>query len=613
MNKTIASILIPMLTIFAAQTSAVDPFGSAVKKKIIEFSWDNPTPEYLARNLELIETYVPHDGLGIDISKVITLPNGKKTLNNWHNFTKIRFRREWYVKDIEHLKKVHAKARHLKYNFINTSASSFTGEFDLFDDEFWDAVCEKFTIFAWVAKQGGCTGIRFDLEDYGNQQVWRYRPSCGHSWAEAWDKARQRGRQWMTAVTKEYPDITVFCFFWLDLMMGYADGLPDLYGRLESCGTGLLVAFINGIYDVLPPNAKIVDGMEAHGYGAYELNSYNRMRAFREQRFPQLLSPENRIKFLKQGSFACATFMDAYLIEKGKFADYRKEKKMTMLELFRRNFTWSVQYSDEYVWTWSESRKWFPCRFPHAWQEKSLAKYPKLPGPYMGMAIPGVEDAISYARDPWNYTLGRLKDPGALKNLLKNPDFESTAAAKAVLTAAPGSVMIKKLPCWETWQHKKSKGSFSLAEGKGIGGNALLIRNVSHGCAHQSVKIDPNSAYIVRASAKLFGRCGASLSVQWRNAQGKWCDHAMNVATSFSEDLGNGWKRATLVIRNVPENARYLSVMLNSYAGGSYDSVLFDNAEVFSMFEKEPSAAPHLKDAMEKWRKMTVNKQKKGK
>ena len=601
MKKTIAAIFVTALALFALQTAAADPFGPAVQKKIIEFSWGNPTPEYLARNLELIETYVPHDGLGIDISKVITLPNGKKTSNGWYNFTKIRYQKEWYVRDIEHLKNVHARARHLKYNFLNTSASSFTGEFDLFDDEFWDAVCEKFAIFSWVAKQGGCTGIRFDLEDYGNQQVWRYRPSCGHSWAEAWDKARQRGRQWMTAVTKEYPNITVFCFFWLDLMMGYADGIPNLYDRLESCGTGLLVAFINGIYDVLPPNAKIVDGMEANGYGAFELSSYNRMRAFREQRFPQLLSPENRIKFRKQGSFACATFMDAYLDGKGKFQDYRKEKKMTILELFRRNFTWSVQYSDEYVWTWSESRKWFPGRFPHSWQEKSLAKYPTLSGPYMGMAIPGVEDAIFYARDPWNYTLQRLKDSKSLKNRLKNPDFDTTAAAKPVLSAAPGSVMVKKLPSWETWQHKKSKGSFSLAEGKGIAGNAMQIKNVSHGCAHQSVKIDPNSAYIVRASAKLSNRCGASLSVQWRNAQGKWCDHAMNVATSFNEDLGNGWKRATLVIRNVPENARYLSVMLNSYAGGPEDSVLFDNVEVFSMFDKNPPAASHLREALEKW------------
>ena len=87
----------------------------------------------------------------------------------------------------------------------------------------------------------------------------------------------------------------------------------------------------------------------------------------------------------------------------------------------------------------------------------------------------------------------------------------------------------------------------------------------------------------------------------------------MNVATSFSEDLGKGWKRATLVIRNVPENARYLSVMLNSYAGGPDDSVLFDDVEAFSMFEKDPSAALHLKDAMEKWREMPVNNQKKGK
>ena len=86
----------------------------------------------------------------------------------------------------------------------------------------------------------------------------------------------------------------------------------------------------------------------------------------------------------------------------------------------------------------------------------------------------------------------------------------------------------------------------------------------------------------------------------------------MNMAVPFTKDLGNGWKRATLVIRNIPEKTRYLNVMLNSRAGNAEDAVLFDDVEVFSIFEKEPAVAPHLKDAQEKWRKDFAAKQPAG-
>ena len=609
MKKTITAFTALMLLFFFGGSLHADQLGAPVRKKIIEFGWDNPKPEYLDRNLEEIETYVPHDGMGIDVSKIITLPNGKKISTAYYNFTKIPYQKEWYEADIGHLKKVHARARHLKHNFINTTASSFTGEFDLFDDEFWDIVCQKFAIFAWMARQSGCAGIRFDLEDYGNQALWSYRPSCGHSFREAWEKARSRGRQWMNAMIKEYPDITLFCFFWLDLMMGYGDDSPMRFEQLESCSAGLLVAFINGIYDVLPPEAKIVDGMESYGYGAHTLSDYLRMRALREERFPKLLTAENRLKFLAQGSFACATYMDAYIAEKGSFQKYRNNENMTMSGFFRRNFTWAVQYSDEYVWTWTECRKWFPCEYRHAWQKNILKKSPTVPGPYVGMAIPGMEDAMSYARDPWKYAFNLLKESKNLKNLLKNPDFEGPDG-KLALKPAPDSVFYKKLPNWSTWQNKRSKGTFSLAAGQGIGGsNAILLKGVTGGCAHQGIKIDPNGAYIIRASAKIINQCGASLGAQWRDPQGKWCNHSMNMAVPFTEDLGNGWKRATLVIRNIPEKTQYLNVMLNSRAGNAEDAALFDNVEVFSIFEKEPAVAPHLKDALEKWRKDFAAKQ----
>ena len=37
------------------------------EKKFIFFGWDNPTPEYLAKNLEMLEKTLPYDGMGISI------------------------------------------------------------------------------------------------------------------------------------------------------------------------------------------------------------------------------------------------------------------------------------------------------------------------------------------------------------------------------------------------------------------------------------------------------------------------------------------------------------------------------------------------------------------
>ena len=601
---------------------AGEPLFPTVHKKIIEFSGDNPTPEYLDSNLEQIEMYVPHDGIGIDIIKKITLSNGKKVLNEWHNFSKVRFRLEWYEADIEHLKKVHARAKRLKYNFLNTSASSFTGEFNLYDDEFWDIVCEMFGIFARVAKQGGCAGIRFDLEDYGNQQVWRYRPARDRSWDEAWEKARARGRQWMNAIAREYPEITIFLFFSLDLMLGEADGSAYMYQRLSRNRSGLLAAFFNGIYDALPSKAKIVDGMEGYGYGAYDLSCYHLMRAVRNERFPQFLSPENRLKFQKQGSLACAIYPKYYYDKKSRLQKYIENEGVTPVEFFRRNFAWAVQYSDEYVWTWSSHRKWFPMKFRYAWLEKKLKGCPDVPGPYMGMALPGVEDAIRYARDPWKYAMDRLKNE-SFRNLVKNPGFEGAVSDQSNVRA-PDSKQIQGFQPWYSWQKDKSKGTYSLAKGEGINGsNALLAKGVSRGCAMQTVKIAPYSLYVVRACAKTTGKCCVSLIIQWKNQKGAWCSTLMNVAAPFDEDLGNGWKRATLVLRNVPEEARYLSPMLYSYADSSDAAVLFDNVEVFNIFEKKTSVAPHLRDAMEQWKKSAsvlekenkknIEKQKRGK
>ena len=609
-KKSLLLLGIILMGASLANLSAKEALAPNVEKKFLQFGWDNPSPAYLDKNLEMIETYLPYDGLGIGMAKTVKDAKGKNVSTSWMVFSKLKFQYDWYKKDVEHLKNVHKRAKKLKYNFIGTSASSFTGEFDLFDDEFWKIACNNFAILARVAKEGGCKGLRFDLEDYGNYQKFRYRAECGRSYKEAWDKARERGRQWMNAVGKEFPDITIFCFFWLDLMMGYADGSPYLHERLQGCSTGLLVAFINGIYDALPPKAKIVDSMEGHGYFAHKLEHYYKMRALRDVRYVKLLAPENHRKFREQGSFSVASYMSCYTNSRPpySFREFMEKEKMTPLEFFRRNFTYAVEYSDEYVWTWNEHRKWYPIPYKHGWQENALKHSPDVPGPYIGMAIPGIENAMLYAKDPWKYAQNLLKNPAKLVNLLKNASFEGKGGKSAV-QLAPDSVVYKNVPNWETWKNKRSKAKISFAPGKGVNkSHAVMVENGA-GVIHQAVKIDPNGAYIVRAKMRVEGNGGGSLGVQWRNAKGQWHNHSMTLAAPFDKDLGNGWKQATVIIRNIPEGSFYLSPMLNS-TGKEGTKVYFDDVEVFSMFEKNPSVAPHLKKALEDWHKKRAAEKK---
>lgn len=595
-----------VLVFFSAILLSGAELYEAPKKKWIKFGFDDPTPKYLVENIKLIETFLPADGTGINVHKGAKLPNGKKFHTEWNYFTTRRFDKKWYAEDIKYLKKL--KATRLKHNFINTNFAAFTKEFDIFNDHFWEVVCHNFSVMAYVAKEGKCVGVRFDLEDYSGQTLWRFDPTKGKSYDEAWKMARKRGRQWMSSMIREFPDMKLFCFFWLDLANGAAaSGNPDLYGSLRGSSVGLLVPFINGVYDALPPTAQIIDGMEASGYAAYNEASYQRLRGIRNNNHRKLLAPENQRKFLEQTSLAIATYTSCYydnwrVNSPYSFVKYVKSEKMDYPTLFRRNFILSAKYSDEYVWTWSDNRKWYPCKYPHPHMDRLLKKgfghpnYKKVPGPYMGQAIPGIEEAIKFALDPYGYAKKLLASGKKMKNRLYNGGFENVSSkVKHASALAPDSIVIKKLPNWETWQPKFSKGTFTLAPGKGINGSyAVKLEGVNRGTIHQPVQIKKNAVYIVRACCKVEGNVNPGLSAGWRAANGKWCGILTGQSAAFTEDLGNGWKRATIVVSTIHPTAKYLSAGLYSTAKGKGNIVYFDNVEVFELFGEKEKVAPHI-------------------
>ena len=67
--------------------------------------------------------------------------------------------------------------------------------------------------------------------------------------------------------------------------------------------------FINGIYDVLPPEAKIVDGDESGGYTAINAGSLH-ARVNEMKKLSELIDPANRAKYFLQTSYAPAMYLE---------------------------------------------------------------------------------------------------------------------------------------------------------------------------------------------------------------------------------------------------------------------------------------------------------------
>ena len=220
------------------------------------------------------------------------------------------------------------------------------------------------------------------------------------------------------------------------------------------------------------------------------------------------------------------------------------------------------------------------------------------------MAIPGIEETVLFAKDPHTFAMDRIRKDKTLKNLLYNGDFEGTKKEKEDVPVAPACVEVKNVPYWIFYKNKTSDATVSLAKGMSIDkGTAIEISGKPGASIHANVRVQQGKVYVVRAVSRKTGKGGGILRIQWKNAKGKWHNHSMIISAPYNEDLGNGWKRATLFVREIPETSAYLCPLLTYTGTSKEDGILIDKVEVFSLFEGEAKVAPHLEEAMKKWQK----------
>ncbi len=588
-RKSLFAFLCVVATLVSAQDAN---FALGKNKKLIKFGWDAPTPEFIEKNFAVIEEGMSaFDGLSIDFNSsthrkerekgnyAYPAGSGAMFFSDW------KWERSFFTKEIEQLKAANAKFRTLKHNFISTnSMAADKNKFDWFDDKMWEAITHNFALMAAIAKETGCLGLNIDIENY-ERQTFQFNPAMGHSYQVTWDKARQRGREFITALVKAYPDIVLHTFFWLDQNYVNADGITSPYEKSEKWIMGLTLPFINGIYDVLPETATIVEGMESYGYRASGKADYEAIIAIRHKKSKWLIDPKNYEKYLRRTQLGMATYLDRYICTDPESVWFLSPDPTKNLTALRDNMTHAFAVADEYVWVWGESRSWYPWTYSTAWMKKH-ADSVRHPGPLWEDALPDISDVLIYAKNPQRYYRKIIQSGPLGKNLLGNGQFDDPQNADGG-KLPPDTAFLEAAKPWGCWQESKSTGTFSIADKAGRNkSNAAKISGVTSGCILQSPVFLQEGVYYIRARVKCFGTANASLSIGWFDHNGRWNFWGYNRAEAFKNVLPDGWKEAEILLtrEHFPPKAVGISIQVGVKSpGNEQDVCLVDEVEFYNL------------------------------
>ena len=324
----------------ASQTSA----GGTHGKKVIEYGNDVRNTASVRQHVREFEK-LPFDGLVIAVSG----KNGE--MLGWKLFSTTRLDPEDFERAIDDLKAT--KFKKFTDNFIQTMSSPSST--DWFDPN-WSNVLYNASLFARVAKQGGCKGIMFDPENYTGR-LWGYtmedgKPRPGHTVEEYRAKARERGQEFIRAVNKEFADITILCLYGMSLPYVQIGG--DMT-QFDTASYMLLAAFLDGMSEAATPKTVIVDGFE-FSYPYKQREEFVKARkVILEDSKKVSQNPEAFAKHVRVGF---GIFPD-YDVDTPWYTDPADLSKNYFTPAgFRAAANYALETSDKYVWVYSSKMHW---------------------------------------------------------------------------------------------------------------------------------------------------------------------------------------------------------------------------------------------------------------
>ena len=291
---------------------------------------------------------------------------------------------------------------------------------DWTDDAAWGRIAHNMAIVARVARASGFRGLSMDPEDYHKVKQFKrraeelpYHELCG--------LVRRRGRELFTRVFAEFPDAVIYSYWLFSMVPHYAHHTGADVAGLVRDAEALWPSFLNGILDVLPPGARMVDGDEnSYRYDA-DTGGYRAAAFFNAHKTLPLVAPENREKFRTQVSTGFAMYLDMFISdENAKW--YKGPTDGSRAERFRRDMAQAIETSGGYMWFWGEKRVWT------AWKDRKFGDSRQKNLPWK-TCIPDLEVAIRSAKDPaaaFDHYKAQLAGCGAVSNLVAEGVYEVT-------------------------------------------------------------------------------------------------------------------------------------------------------------------------------------------
>ena len=341
------------------------------KKKIVEYGWDVPYPDFVRDNIREMEKR-PFEGI----------------IFRTKGFDHIFDTRPWKQDELQPQLDTLAQIKWKKFtdNFLTLYAAS-KWKMDWFNDEQWNVIVKNMKLFSLAIRSGNCVGVCFDPEPY-DTDPWVYPgPYKDKSFDQVCEQVRRRGRQFIIALQEHMPEIRVLSLFQLALF-GHVVDEPDIKIRQEKLRKQwmpLLPAFCIGMVEGAAPGTILIDGNESAYYYENHHKFYEAYHLIR-QRALALVPEELRRKYNHNVQVGMALYIDQTL---GKRTVQTISQSMTpeeQLKFFEHNVYYALTTSDEYVWCYSERMNWW---LPPEKVEKDRI----LP--------PGVEKALISARQKY--------------------------------------------------------------------------------------------------------------------------------------------------------------------------------------------------------------------
>jgi len=335
------------------------PAAPPAIKRLIEFGWDEPDTTFLREQLSQMEQ-TPFDGCVFHVNyRKSDQRHGSLT---WEAWSTNAFSDSDVQAALEDLKAIRGNHRfHHHFLRFNTTPARI----DWFEDH--AAVLQNARLAARMAREGGCPGLLFDIEQYDGPlfDYRQQRDAKTKSWELYADQVRRRGREVMHAFQEAYPDLIIFLTFGYSLPWAQTQE-----GRvaLADCHYGLLAPFMDGLVDAAQGRTRLVDGHEL-SYGYRDAGLFSKAyQTMQTTLLPIVRDPE---KYHRVTSLGFGLWLDFDWRKRGWNTEDPAKNYFTP-QGFADSLRAALAATDDYVWIYTETPRWWsneggPQKLPTAY------------------------------------------------------------------------------------------------------------------------------------------------------------------------------------------------------------------------------------------------------